>query len=326
MNVDNASGGHSHGSHGGSASVAPRPIQAGSDLNRWELADLLNPRPPRKMSLDFSSSYYHGPQPPYDQQDAPDAYDLFPHRPSASLPPTLYSQSAFSDSAPAFNNYDMISSLPSSYGSGKVSPLTPSDPVAALHPFPPPKDFPQQPYSDLPDRRVPSNPYHTEIIDDFAMGNINPYPPSALQHFQGRFPPDNRFPPTVPSHVPSISPHATGSFRDGPVPPYDDMPHYMAPSPHQDMSLRMPTVDETLARMKLQGHAIMGSSNDLQTFIRPYLDQYIRTPNRLAFGERTVIVMSSKVAQKSYGTEKRFVIQPHLLSPPPPPSPPLLLV
>lgn len=42
-------------------------------------------------------------------------------------------------------------------------------------------------------------------------------------------------------------------------------------------------------------------------FHRPYLDQYIRTPNRLAFGERTVIVMSSKVAQKSYGTEKRYV-------------------
>ena len=40
---------------------------------------------------------------------------------------------------------------------------------------------------------------------------------------------------------------------------------------------------------------------------RPYIDQYIRTPNRLAFGERTVIVMSSKVAQKSYGTEKRYV-------------------
>ena len=41
--------------------------------------------------------------------------------------------------------------------------------------------------------------------------------------------------------------------------------------------------------------------------LRPYLDQYVRTPNRLAFGERTVIVMSSKVAQKSYGTEKRYV-------------------
>jgi len=72
----------------------------------------------------------------------------------------------------------------------------------------------------------------------------------------------------------------------------------------------------------------LNSSTDLHTFIRyvrddsgffsnnlmtpyqstrPYIDQYVRAPNRLAFGERTVIVMSSKVAQKSYGTEKRCV-------------------
>lgn len=40
------------------------------------------------------------------------------------------------------------------------------------------------------------------------------------------------------------------------------------------------------------------------------MDQYVRANNRLAFGERTVIVMSSKVAQKSYGTEKRFLCPP----------------
>ncbi|KAJ3502285.1 hypothetical protein NMY22_g18635 [Coprinellus aureogranulatus] len=82
----------------------------------------------------------------------------------------------------------------------------------------------------------------------------------------------------------------------------------MDPNPHQDMSMRM-GVDETLARMKLQA-PVMGTATDLQTFIRPYLDQYVRTPNRLAFGERTIIVMSSKVAQKSYGTEKRFLCPP----------------
>jgi recombining binding protein suppressor of hairless len=46
--------------------------------------------------------------------------------------------------------------------------------------------------------------------------------------------------------------------------------------------------------------------NDAIISSRPYIDQYVRAPNRLAFGERTVIVMSSKVAQKSYGTEKRY--------------------
>jgi recombining binding protein (suppressor of hairless) len=45
----------------------------------------------------------------------------------------------------------------------------------------------------------------------------------------------------------------------------------MGPMPHSDMSLRMPAVDEALARIKLQGHSMMGASNDLQTFIRHVL-------------------------------------------------------
>jgi recombining binding protein suppressor of hairless len=47
--------------------------------------------------------------------------------------------------------------------------------------------------------------------------------------------------------------------------------------------------------------------SDLASFIRPYLEQYVMTHNRIALGERTLIVLSSKVAQKSYGTEKRFL-------------------
>jgi recombining binding protein suppressor of hairless len=222
---------------------------------------------------------------------------------SASLGPSyginsegLYSHSSFSDSVPSFtgsnnNPYDMINSLPSSYGSGKVSPLTPSDPVGGLHHssgFPPsigggPKDFPQN-FSELSDRRLPniatSGAYQSDIMEDYTMGGINnniPFTPP-LQHFQdriGRFP-ENRFnhsgpPPAVSSHVQSnhgsdilrgIAPNATH------VPGYEDMPHFMSGNSHADLSIRMPTVDETLARMKLQGHSIMGASNDLQTFIR----------------------------------------------------------
>ncbi|KAG8904009.1 hypothetical protein FRB99_002389 [Tulasnella sp. 403] len=51
-------------------------------------------------------------------------------------------------------------------------------------------------------------------------------------------------------------------------------------------------------------------AHDLQSFIRPYLERYINSSNRSAAGECSIIVMSSKVAQKSYGTEKRFLCPP----------------
>lgn len=247
----------------------------------------------------------------------------------------VYSHSSFSDSVPSFNGsntnpYDMISSLPSSYSSDKISPLTPSDSVSGLHhspAYPSGKDYPTPGYGDMSERRLPngsSTGYQSEYSDEYGIGGVNnglSFPPSTIQHFQdrlGRFPPDrynHASGPTIPSHhgpdiLRSVAPHATHSFREGGVAGYDEMPHYIGASPHQDVALRMPSVDETLARMKLQGHPIMGTSNDLHTFIRPFLDQYVRTPNRLAFGERTIIVMSSKVAQKSYGTEKRFLCPP----------------
>lgn len=43
--------------------------------------------------------------------------------------------------------------------------------------------------------------------------------------------------------------------------------------------------------------------HDLSSTLRQYID----TPSRLTFGERKIIIMTPKVGQKSYGTEKRFL-------------------
>ncbi|ORZ16422.1 hypothetical protein BCR42DRAFT_415007 [Absidia repens] len=44
--------------------------------------------------------------------------------------------------------------------------------------------------------------------------------------------------------------------------------------------------------------------------LRPIIQRYLQSTNPTALGEKTVIIMSSKVAQKSYGTEKRFLCPP----------------
>ncbi|KIP08395.1 hypothetical protein PHLGIDRAFT_29566 [Phlebiopsis gigantea 11061_1 CR5-6] len=247
----------------------------------------------------------------------------------------MYHPPSFGDNLPSFqpsnsNPYDLIGSLSSSYSSGKPSPITPNDVSGLPHPSSFPfsnaqsKDFPSHPsYHDpMLDRRlsnVNGSSYSNEFNDDFNSLSVNSGLgingfPSNLP-FPDRLGRDSRFPNSTipplsaPSHltqnhnselIRGVAPQAT--FRpETTLPSFDDM-GFMAPNP---VDYRLPaSVDENMARLRLQG------AGDLQTFIRPYLDQYIRTPNRLAFGERTVIVMSSKVAQKSYGTEKRFLCPP----------------
>lgn len=218
---------------------------------------------------------------------------------------SAYSHS-FADSVPSFaggNPYDMGHSLSSSYSSGKISPLTPNDAMQQ-----PPslfshqngmngggKEFsPQHGYPNLlPDRR-PSNmsntSYNSDYSEEFTMDSVSRdhngmnFPHPAMQQYQerlGRFQPGNHFsqplnPPSVPSHMHhnhgpdvlrGVAPQSTHSYRPD-IPAFDDMHTYMAPSPTGDLSLRVPGVDETLARMKLQGQVGIGASNDLHAFIR----------------------------------------------------------
>lgn len=261
---------------------------------------------------------------PTEGLDVPDhsSYDLFSNSPpttsfgtqhyrtnassSSSLGPNygmggepVYSHS-FGDSVPSFsgsNPYDMVHSLPSSYSSGKISPLTPNDPMQPPSLFPLQsgmnsvgKDYPSQSGypSLLPDRRtnVSNTNYSSDYPEDYNMDGVNngmnfTHPTQQYQERIGHFQHDGRFPHPGPTAVPShmqlhnhspdvlrgVAPQSTHSFRPD-VTGFDDMYPYMGPGPTGDLSLRMPGVDDTLARMKLQGQSGMGASSDLQTFMR----------------------------------------------------------
>ena len=220
--------------------------------------------------------------------------------PSDGLYP--HSASPFSDSMASFSatsqhSYGLVDGLPSSYSSGKVSPLTPSDTVMGLQNSPGfptlpgsngvGKDYPSQ-YPDLLDRRHSNaGSFQSDFHDDFSNGGLGlgfPAPQQSLQHFQdrlGRYEPNGHYPGAAPAaSAPSqlhhrqsldmirgVNPHVTHGGVG-----FDEMNQFQPMNPTTELALRMPGqsigVDETLSRMKLQPHVGMGSATDLQSFIR----------------------------------------------------------
>ena len=203
--------------------------------------------------------------------------------------------SPFADSLSSYppnghNSFDLSTGLPSSYSSGKVSPLTPNDSVAGLQGSP---GFPSfgpgmgkdgfpSGYGDLVnDRRtssMSSGSFQSDFPDEFgsngALG-LGFSSPSSLQHFQERI---SHYPGGL-SGAPQlhhrssldmmrgVNPHATHGGIGG----IDDMGPFPSMAPPADL-LRLPGqsigADEMLSRMKLQAQVGMGAATDLQSFIR----------------------------------------------------------
>lgn len=81
------------------------------------------------------------------------------------------------------------------------------------------------------------------------------------------------------------------------------------PSTYQQLSTM--NLDEEEQRLRRDPSST--GSDTFETLIDEMIRHYITSPSRLGLGERTVLIMTSKVAQKSYGAEKRFLCPPPMV-------------
>ena len=195
---------------------------------------------------------------------------------------SMYTQSPFSESLPQFHNpspdpYGLMNNgLPSSYSSGKPSPLTPNDSVGSLQhssafPFNHTETKPFHPGNGFDSVRYPSNDYHDEYngININSNLGLNGFSSSSTLPPFGRMQQDSRYPGpvipplSIPSHLhPNQSPDPMHGVNPSAM--HDNFPSFLASETGlQHFPLRM-GMEDPLAR-RLNGG---GAATDLQTFIR----------------------------------------------------------
>ncbi|KAA1128754.1 hypothetical protein PGTUg99_012261 [Puccinia graminis f. sp. tritici] len=81
-----------------------------------------------------------------------------------------------------------------------------------------------------------------------------------------------------------------------------------APIGHQFSNLHLDPSDQLFAAFMSPKNMI--SRAEREALLAPFIRLYLSSTNRFMLGERTVLVLSGKVAQKSYGAEKRFLCPP----------------
>ncbi|EJU04187.1 LAG1-DNAbind-domain-containing protein [Dacryopinax primogenitus] len=120
-------------------------------------------------------------------------------------------------------------------------------------------------------------------------------------------------PPTSkgPSPVIATTGHAHSVSIDLATPRYETELRFPVMPPQRSMSadgsqLESLDLDPITLQRSMEGL----SRGDIQAVLQPYIEKYVNSKNRFAVGERSVMVMSPKVGQKSYGTEKRFLCPP----------------
>lgn len=134
------------------------------------------------------------------------------------------------------------------------------------------QDYPSYP-DLLSDRRVGSNGYPHDVRDDLSLGvntSLGYNSGSMFPDRMARYQPDSMFSQSPSSHMHSHGSDLLRGVAPQATHPYDDIPGYLAPNPHADMSLRMPGVHDGLMSLRMQGQG-MGTASDLQTFIRSVL-------------------------------------------------------